>query len=194
MKRRNQRPGKPQRDRLNPVSSARPVASRLRLPFNNRHAFLFVLIMGILARLIVFNYVGYFNNDNHIEVIDYIARHGSLPRADQVDQAYQPPLYYLLAAPLLRVGGVVAVQLLSLLLSIGTLILIARLLRRLPWLPEKSRLWCLALAAFHPQFILFSLFVSNDTLTIFLGALVFYQARRVQLSASISNLVMLAVC
>jgi 4-amino-4-deoxy-L-arabinose transferase-like glycosyltransferase len=194
MKRRKRRTVKPQRDRLNPVSSSdQPAATRFRLRFNSYYAFLSVLAIGIVVRLVVFNYVGYFNNDNHVEVIDYIARHWSLPRADQVDQAYQPPLYYLLAAPLLRVGGLVAVQLLSLFLSIATLTLIAALLRQLPWLQEKTRVWCLALAAFHPQFILFSLFISNDTLAIFLGALIFYRVRRVQLSASFPNLAMLAV-
>jgi Dolichyl-phosphate-mannose-protein mannosyltransferase len=152
-----------------------------------------VVAAGVVVRLVVFAYLGYFNNDNHIEVIDYVARSWRLPHADQFDQAYQPPLYYLLAAPLLRVGGLVAVQLLSLLFSIATLILIAGLLRQLPWIQEKSRFWCLALAAFHPQFVLFSLFISNDTLAILLGALIFYQARRVQLSASFSNVVVLAI-
>ena len=194
MQRRKRRTGKPQRDRSTHASSTdRPSARRFHFSFNYYYALLLVLAGGIVVRLVVFAYLGYFNNDNHLEVIDYVTRNWRLPRADQVDQAYQPPLYYLLAAPLFRVGGLIAVQLLSLLFSIATLILTAGLLRRLPWIHEKTRLWCLALAAFHPQFILFSLFISNDTLAIFLGALVFYQLRRAQMSASLSNLVMLAI-
>lgn len=148
---------------------------------------------GIAVRLVVFAYMGFFNNDNHIAVIDYVSRHWTPPRADQFSQAYQPPLYYFLAAPLLRLGGVSAVHGLSLSLSIGTLLLIARLLRRLPWIGEETRCWALALAAFHPQFIMFSLFVSNDTLAIFLGALIFCQRWRLQLNPSLANHLLLAV-
>ena len=195
MQRRKRRTGKPKRDRSTHASSSdRPSARRFRFSFNHYYALLLVLAAGIVVRLVVFAYLGYFNNDNHLAVIDYVARNWRLPRADQVDQAYQPPLYYLLAAPLFRVGGLAAVQLLSLLFSVSTLIFTAGLLRRLPWIREKTRLWCLALAAFHPQFILFSLFISNDTLAIFLGALVFFQLRRVQLSASLFNLATLATC
>ncbi len=146
---------------------------------------------GIVARLIVFAFVGYFNNDNHLAVIDYVARHWSLPRADALEQAYHPPLYYLLAAPLLRAAGLVGVQALSLVFSIASLVLIGSLLRQLPWIREATRLWCLALAAFHPQLILFSLFISNDTLAIFLGALILHQAWQVQLSPSLGRVLLL---
>ena len=160
--------------------------------FLQNHGYAFVIAGGIAIRLVVFTYVGFFNNDNHIAVIDYVSRHWIPPRADQFSQAYQPPLYYFLAAPLLRLGGVSAVHGLSLLLSVGTLLLIANLLRQLLWVSEKIRSWCLALAAFHPQFIMFSLFVSNDTLAIFLGALIFHQAWRLQRNPSLVNHLLLA--
>jgi 4-amino-4-deoxy-L-arabinose transferase-like glycosyltransferase len=156
-------------------------------------AFMLVLVAGIIVRMVVFAYMGFFNNDNHIVVIDYVARHWTPPRADQLNQAYHPPLYYFLAAPLLRLGGVTAVHGLSLVFSIATLSLIAYLLRSLPWLDERMRPWCLALAAFQPQFILFSLFISNDTLAIFLASLIFYQTRRVQLSPSSANCALLGI-
>ena len=139
-----------------------------------------MLALGIILRIAVFAYMGYLNNDNHLEVIEYIAHQWIPPHADQFNQAYHPPLYYFLAAAFLRLGNVRAVHALSLLLSIATLLLIAHLLRRLPWMNEKIRPWCLALAAFHPQFIMFGLFISNDTLAIFLGVLIFYQCLRVQ--------------
>lgn len=157
------------------------------------NAYALVIGSGIIVRLVVFAYVGYFNNDNHLAVIDYVARHWSPPRADQLEQAYHPPLYYLLAAPLFRAGGLVGVQILSLILSIATLVLIAALLRQLPWMHERTRLWCLALAALHPQLILFSLFISNDTLAIFLGALIFYQTKRLQLARSLAQIIILAI-
>src|SRR5437870_926083 len=47
--------------------------------------------------------------------------------------------------------------------------------------------WCLALAALQPQFIMFSLFISNDTLAIFLGVLILYQCWRAQEAPSRFN-------
>jgi 4-amino-4-deoxy-L-arabinose transferase-like glycosyltransferase len=188
---RTRRSGASRRDRSKKAPNAdRSLANQAKSSLNY---YALLLAGGIIVRFGVFAYLGYFNNDNHLVVIDYVARHWTLPRANQFDQAYHPPLYYLLAAPLLRLGGLVAVQALSLIFSIATLVLIAGLLRRLPWIDERIRPWCLALAAFHPQFILFSLFISNDTLAIFLGALIFDQSRRAQVSPSFFNVIILGI-
>ncbi len=154
-------------------------------------AFHSVLAGGIVLRLLVSAYLGYFNNDNHLAVIEYVSRVWLPPHAAQFDQAYHPPLYYFLAAPLFLAGRLAAVQGLSLVLSILTLALIAALIRGLPGLDKKIQPWCLALPAFHPQFILFGLFISNDTLAIFLGALVFDQCRRAQTAPTLGNYVLL---
>ena len=164
----------------------------LRASFNYR-AFLLVLAAGVVVRVVVFIHMGYFNNDNHLEVIEYVAEHWLPARADQFNQAYHPPLYYFLAAALLRLGGLQTVHFFSLILSVATLLLIARLLRRLPWIAERTQPWCLALAAFQPQFIMFGLFVSNDALAIFLGVVIFYQCRRVQGRPSLFNLSLLGI-
>jgi len=156
------------------------------------HAFRAVIAAGIVIRVVVFVYMGYFNNDDHLSVLEYVSRYWLPPQAAQFNQAYHPPLYYFLAALFFRWGNLLAVQGLSLLLSIASLMIIARLLRQLAWVNERIKPWCLALPAFHPQFIMFSLFISNDTLAIFLGALIFYQCRRVQLTPSFSNHFLLA--
>src|SRR5689334_18563312 len=62
----------------------------------------------IVLRLLVCAYVGYFNNDNHLAVIEYVSRLWLPPRAAQFDQAYHPPLYYFLAAPLFHFGSLPA--------------------------------------------------------------------------------------
>jgi 4-amino-4-deoxy-L-arabinose transferase-like glycosyltransferase len=154
---------------------------------------IFVLALGVVLRLVVFLHMGYLNNDNHLEVIEYVAERWLPARADQFNQAHHPPLYYYLAAFLLDLGSVPAVHALSLTLSIATLLLIARLLGRLAWMDEKVLPWCLALAAFQPQFIMFSLFISNDTLAIFLGVLIFYQCLRVQIAPSFYNCLLLGI-
>src|SRR6266498_3075759 len=168
-------------------------AGPLPVSFNTR-AFMLVLAAGVIVRLVVFAYMGFFNNDNHLLVIVYVVRYWIPARSDQCNQAYHPPLYYFLAAPLMGVGGVTAVHGLSLIFSMATFLLIAHLLRQLPWIHENIRPWCLALAAFQPQFVLFSLFISNDTLAIFLATLIFYQSRRVQLSPSLANCFSLGIC
>ncbi len=147
-----------------------------------------ILAMGIVLRLIVFGSIGPLNNDNHLEVIQYIVNQGALPLSTQFNQAYHPPLYHLLASLFLYLSGSVkTVQSLSLILSIGTLALAHGLIRRLPWISGRVKPWCLALIAFHPQFLTYTLFISNDTLAIFLGMLIFVQCWRFLNAPSLGN-------
>lgn len=161
-----------------------------RSSFSNR-ALIVVLALGVILRVVVFVYMGYFNNDNHLEVIKYVADNWLPARADQFNQAFHPPLYYYLAASLLQVGMLPAVHALSLILSIATLALIAILLHQTPWVSDKVKPWCLALAALQPQFIMHGLFISNDTLANFFGVLIFFQCRRVQRQPSRFNVCLL---
>jgi 4-amino-4-deoxy-L-arabinose transferase-like glycosyltransferase len=191
--RKNRRTTTSRRDRSKPASD-QSSPRRFSVSFNYDRAFILVLTAGVIVRIVVFAYMGFFNNDNHLLVIDYVARYWIPAHSDQFNQAYHPPLYYFLAAPLLRLGGVTAVHGLSLIFSIATFLLIGDLLRQLSWIHKKIQPWCLALAAFQPQFILFSLFISNDTLAIFLATLIFYQSWHVQLAPSLANCFLLAIC
>lgn len=137
-----------------------------------------ILMAGLVLRTAVFVYLAPQNNDNHFAVIQAIYQTHQIPHSSQFNQAYHPPLYHLLAAPLLGLGGAKTVQGLSLVFSLATLLVVFLLLRRLGWLDERLKPWCLALPAFHPQFIIYTLLISNDTLAILLGALIFDQAAR----------------
>ena len=143
------------------------------------HIMLGILAVGILARIVVFYYLGPFNNDNHFEIIRYIVRKGALPRVDQFNQAYHPPLYYLLASFFLRWGGSQNGSVFFAHPLQRTLLLAYRLICWMPWISRPIKPWCLALIAFHPQFLLYSLFISNDNVAIFIGMLIFDQCRRV---------------
>jgi Dolichyl-phosphate-mannose-protein mannosyltransferase len=192
-RRRRRAPRSHQARSKHPSSSDRPLGKPApRSSFNHR-AFLLVLATGIALRIVAFAYMGYLNNDNHLVVIEYIAQRWIPPHAGQFNQSFHPPLYYFLAAAVLRLGNLQGVHILSLILSIGTLWLIAHSLRQLPWIDERIRPWCLALAAFHTQFIMFGLFISNDALAIFLGTLIFYQCRRVQMTPSLINSLWLGI-
>ena len=65
------------------------------------------------------------NNDDHGEVVRLLLQRGRMPTLWDTLQAQHPPLCYLLAAPLLRLtGGNKGVQLLSLVCSIATLLVL----------------------------------------------------------------------
>ena len=116
---------KRRRNRPRQLSSPKPQTTR---GFRSYHAVILVCALGVVLRLVVFIHMGYLNNDNHLEVIKYVAEHWLPARADQFNQGYHPPLYYFLAALLLNLGSIRAVHCLSFILSIATLLLIARLL------------------------------------------------------------------
>jgi 4-amino-4-deoxy-L-arabinose transferase-like glycosyltransferase len=129
-----------------------------------------LLYAGVLLRLVLFVPLYPINNDDHFGVIRYILREHALPPSDVLSQAYHPPLYYLLAAPFAALGGVRGAEVLSLLLSIANLWLLARFLDRTDLLERAgTRRHALALAAFLPQFVVFGLFVTNDTLSYLVG-------------------------
>ena len=105
------------------------------------------------------------------------------------------PLYYLLAAPIYAAtGNVKWVQLLSLLFSVLTLLVIYRLLYVDKLLPDgRACPYAFLMACFLPQFVLFGLYVSNDTLAIFLGAIVVLQVVRFVATSTIWQAVLLAL-
>ena len=153
-----------------------------------------ILAAGILLRVVVFAFQGPFNNDKHFQVVQHLHDHGTLPASGEMNQAYQPPLYYLLAAPLLRLGSRKVVQALSLAISIATLLVLFLLLNGLPFVSAGSRMVCLSLTAFLPQFIMYGNYISNDCLTFLLGALLFLQLWRCFRRPSPLQLLVLAAC
>jgi hypothetical protein len=142
-------------------------------PFGASAAPRVILAAGIVLRIAVYAFLRPNNNDPHQEFIDFLLREGRLPIASEVTLGFQPPLYYLVAAPWSALGSPKVVQLLSLLLSVAHLALLARWIGRTQLLASPAaRCHALALATFLPQFVLFGLFVSNDALAFPLGSLV----------------------
>jgi 4-amino-4-deoxy-L-arabinose transferase-like glycosyltransferase len=139
-----------------------------------------LLTLGILARVLTFWFLQPANNDNHFRVIQFLVANGRLPLMTEVRLADHPPLYYLLAAPFFKVFGTEkAVQFLSLSLSVASLVIIYTLIYRSGLIRGTlPQLYSFVVVCFLPQFVMFTLYVSNDTLAIFLGALVVWQSRR----------------
>ncbi|HED66587.1 MAG TPA: hypothetical protein ENJ09_13655 [Planctomycetes bacterium] len=138
-----------------------------------------ILVLGIFLRVLVQAFLDPSNNDPHWSYVRFLVEHHRPPFADEVLLGFQPPLYYLLAAPLAAIGSMKLTQGLSLLLSLANLLLIARWVRDTRLFESAAaRRHALLLAAILPQFLLFSGFVSNDALAYPLGTLALVLALR----------------
>ena len=134
-----------------------------------------VTLCGLALRVVVYYYLQPLNNDgrDHLAYVEAIATRGVLPTSGWNSQSYQPPLYYIIASIYWKDGNAKRVQLLSLELSIATLLVYHRLLARTHLIRDaRAKFWCLGLIAFLPQFVMHSLYVSNDTLAMLIGAMV----------------------
>ena len=133
---------------------------------------------------------------SHLEYLTQIHDAWAIPVSEPCVQTYHPPLYHIVAAMFWGVGREMGLGLLSLLLSCATLALYYHLLvRRSLISPDpKVRTLALAFCAFSPQFVQFGLFISNDTLANFLGALVAVALYRFCTRASVSSFAVLIGC
>jgi 4-amino-4-deoxy-L-arabinose transferase-like glycosyltransferase len=139
------------------------------------HQLTSIFSLGILLRIIVFIFQGPFNNDNHFYVVEYIRDYHALPHAFLIALSDHPPLYYILAS-LFFPGGAKIVQVFSLITSIGTLSVIYWLIKNLEFIqPLRIKKYCLLFACTLPQFVMFGNYLSNDSLSFFIGSLIFLQ-------------------
>jgi hypothetical protein len=139
-----------------------------------------LLKLGIATRCIVYLFLSPHNNDAHISIVDYLVKHGTFPNIVDNYLAFHPPLYYLMAAPILAfTGSDKAVQFLSLVTSICTVIVLYQIIYKTSIIVRpRVQLYCLLFSCFLPQFVMFGLYVSNDSLTFLLGGLTVLQASR----------------
>lgn len=155
-----------------------------------------LLQVGIALRVVTFWFLAPANNDNHSGVIKFIVDTGRLPPAltPNLAQAQHPPLYYVLAAPLLQLSGSFkVVQAFSLACSIVTLLVLYRLIYHERLIENaQARLYSFLVVCFLPQFVMFSLYISNDTLVFLLGAVAIWQAYRFVTCPSWKQLILLS--
>jgi 4-amino-4-deoxy-L-arabinose transferase-like glycosyltransferase len=132
----------------------------------------YLLFAAIALRILLFFPLSPINNDDHYSVIGHIIRFHELPTSELRRQSYHPPLYYVMAVPFAMIAGVRGVEFLGLLLSVFNLWLLAFMISRTELLETiTARRHAMALVALLPQFVLFGLFVSNDTLSYAIGTL-----------------------
>ena len=125
-----------------------------------------------------------FDSKEHLEYIDYIQQHWSLPFASEGWEMYQPPLYYFISAAFLSFcnlsindpGSVVVLRALAAFFGIAQFVLVFLSLRLL--LPVRTALVGLLLAAFLPMHLYLIHYVTNELLTATLATLTVYLCLR----------------
>jgi hypothetical protein len=119
-----------------------------------------------------------FDARHHLTYIQYILDHGALPSASVGFQTYQPPLYYLVGAALLKVvgattrdaGGILALRGLGLLCGLGNLFIVAACLRRLFHGNERRQVLGMIVAACLPCQLYLYQFPTNEMLLVTLAS------------------------
>jgi tetratricopeptide (TPR) repeat protein len=115
--------------------------------------------------------IGY-DNSGHCEYIDYVETHWSLPLASEGWEMFQPPLYYVFCALLLKIlsltvydsAGVAAVRLFGLVTGITHFLIVWKSLRLLFPDNRAKQNWGLLLAACLPPGLFLSHYISNEAL------------------------------
>jgi Flp pilus assembly protein TadD len=128
-----------------------------------------------------------FDAPYHIMYIQYILDHGTLPLADEGWELHHPPLYYTVAAVLLRISGLSTVdagantvfRFLGLATGLAQLALVAGCMRLLFPGQTRRQLAGLALAAFLPANLYTGLYVTNESFVTVLGTAAIYLCLRV---------------
>lgn len=146
-----------------------------------------VVLCGVALRIVVFFFLDPFNNDgpDHLEYVRYVSETRSFPPSGWNNQAYQPPLYYWIASAFYTsMKDAKSVQVLSLFCSIATIVVYGSALRGARSIhSHRARVWCAVFLSFCPQFVMFGLYVSNDSLAILLGSMIALMVSRASLEA-----------
>ena len=151
-----------------------------------------ILWLGIVLRILVFIVMNPQGPDAHFEVLDFMLKNHRLPRTNELFLACHPPLYYLTAFPFYVNGGLKLVEFYGLITSCLNLWLMAKLVKMTIKDVEIRNLSFL-LATFLGTYLIYSLFVSNDTLSVLMGTWIFYNLIKYLREQTLKNVVILSL-
>jgi branched-subunit amino acid transport protein AzlD len=151
-----------------------------------------ILWLGIALRILVFIVMNPESPDAHREVLEYIVKTHRLPRTHELFLACHPPLYYLTSLPFYVLGGLKLVEFYGLITSCLNLWLMSKLVKMTIKDVEIRNLSFL-LATFLGTYLIYSLFVSNDTLSVLMGTWFFYNLIKYLREQTIKNVVILSL-
>lgn len=147
----------------------------------------FILVGGLLIRIIYLSYTDYFIRSHdiggHLDYIQYLTNNYSLPHPDQCWECHNQPLYYILAALISKICQFLSInnddsiyqilQWISLFIFMGFLVTIVRLYQKI-FTQHYLFLIASILLVYSPSVIVHSVRISNDILFYFFYALSFY--------------------
>jgi len=146
-----------------------------------RALFIVTFVISALLRLGL-SLVNREANDPHMEVVQYLLTHNSLPTKDDCWECFQPKLYHVLVAGVIKASGlnapdtqIVLANLFSFTCGLLTLAVIWRFLIQLPLQNELLRWLAFAYVAFNPKLIGISSQATNDALLILFATLALHQ-------------------
>lgn len=160
--------------------------------FNKETSLNTILWIGIALRVLIFIVMNPQNPDPHHEVLDYILKNHRLPRTHELFLACHPPFYYLTSLPFYAIGGLKFVQFYGLITSCLNLWLMAKLVK-MTIEDVAIRNLSFLLATFLGTYVIYSLFVSNDTLSVLMGTWFFYNLIKYLRNQTLKNEVILSL-
>ncbi|MGB9619400.1 MAG: glycosyltransferase family 39 protein, partial [Armatimonadota bacterium] len=112
-----------------------------------------------------------FDSDAHLLYVDYILSHHRLPLPDSGWSTYHPPLYYVLAAIGVSLGGLPGIKGVAFLSGLGSVCVAHALAQRLFGSQSRRTVIATLFAASLPMNIVLSAYVSNESTHAFLAGL-----------------------
>jgi hypothetical protein len=168
------------------------ILSRISKFFEKDSSLPTLLWVGIGLRILVFIVMNPENSDAHHEVLEYIVENQKLPHTHELFLACHPPLYYLTSLPFFIIGGLKMVEFYGLIISCVNLWLMAKLLK-LTIQDVMIRNLSFVLAVFLGTYLIYSLFVSNDTLSVLMGTWFFYSLVKYLRNQTLKNAIILSL-
>ncbi len=149
----------------------------------NRILILSIFILSLSLRFIL-SLLNYEANDPHVEVVEWIINHHSLPDKDDCWECFQPKLYYIINAGIIQMLGIdnrmdriLCMQMFNFVLSFFILFYLWKFIARQHF-SEKIKIAAFALLAFNPCLTGINVQATNDTPEILAGILTIYFADR----------------
>ena len=159
---------------------------------------LFIFIASMLLRLPL-SILNREANDDHMEAIVMIVENNSLPDPGACTECFQPKLFYVLNAVVLKLlniedndAQIICVQLINLLFSFFILLFTWRCIELYSF-KDEYKLLAFSLLAFNPCLIGINVQATNDTLVILLGVMSVYYTIKYFLTNSGAEILKLGV-
>ncbi len=163
-----------------------------------RAILLIVFILSIGLRLVL-AYLTREANDNHMEVISWIADKHQLPDKNDCWECFQPKFFYSISAGIITLFDVqtpehriMAIQFFNVLLGFFTIFLFWKFIKKQSF-GEITKILLFSFFAFNPSLVGINIQSTNDTMEIFFGVMAIYYCDSFFKSTKIIDFVLLLV-